>query len=157
MSHGREVLELSGRRKMKYRACGDRLRRQSACGGQTRLDHRLRREQANQAIESQAMNPRDGAASGGDAPHQIVGSLARRCDHQSLGGGFCGREPLARCGDSLRSAMGTDYLKGFTHLSPKIVSHFRSTRSTGLSQLGHGELSATSIGVEAMRRNHYPS
>jgi hypothetical protein len=70
------------------------------------------------------MYPRDGAAGGGDSPHQVVRGLTRRRDHQSFGGGLDAGEPFARSGDSLGSARTTDYLRRCMHLSPRIVSHF---------------------------------
>ena len=103
------------------------------------------------------MNPRDGAAGCGNTPHQVVGSLARRCDHQSFAGGLCSSEPFARRSDSLSRAIGTDYLRRFTHLFPEVMSPFAAPADWSSKLGATSELSATSIGVNAMRRNHYPS
>src|SRR5262249_49864564 len=94
----------------------DGLRSKLGCGSQLRRDHRRGGEQSNQAIEGQAMNSRDRAAGGGHPSHQVIGGLARRCDHQDFGGGLRTFEPFTRRCDSLGGAIGTDYLDRLRHL-----------------------------------------
>src|SRR5262249_54706347 len=52
MGEGCKVLEFAGGREKKYSARRNRLRGKIAGGGKTRRDHRLRRKQSDQAIES---------------------------------------------------------------------------------------------------------